>query len=151
MWNINELKNAKIMSRQMSLFGDYEMTVVRKTKQEKQQEREHNREFGESYAFLYTATEKGNATDIHFMMTLDDAKKWCSLDVSRGNFHGTKWAYFFTTVENFFFCHWGGHAADTFKRWRDNGLWDQKISDAGLRKIGFDDAERLLRINGYLI
>ena len=151
MWNINELKNAKTMSRQMSLFGDDEVKVVRKTKEEKHLERKHNSDFGENYAFLYTATEKGNSTDVHFMMTLDDARKWCSLPVSKGNFHGVRWAYFFTTVENFFFCHWGGHAADTFKRWRDNGLWDQKIIDAGLRKIGFDEAERLLRINGYLI
>lgn len=127
--------------KQMSLFGDDEVKVVRK----------HNSDFGENYAFLYTATEKGNSTDVHFMMTLEDARIWCSLPVSKGNFHGVRWAYFFTTVENFFFCRWGGHAADTFKRWSDNGLWDQKISDAGLRKIGFDEAERLLRINGYLI
>ena len=124
-------------NQQLSLFAE----EVEQTK---------DRDFGNRYAFLFTATEKGNSTDVHFMMTLEDAKKWCSLPISRGLLHGTRWAYFFTSVENFFECHWGGHAIQTLNAWCDNGKWDEKIKEAGLTKIGWAKSYKMLIDAGYI-
>lgn len=87
-------------------------------------------------AILYTATAMGNNSGIRFMMTVEDAMRWCELPVSRGVLHGTEWAYFWTRVSNFVSCYWLNEEpcidlADA----RDDGSWDLRISDAGLRKI----------------
>lgn len=62
----------------------------------------------DEWCFLYTATETGTNSGIRFMMTRDDAMRWCSSDLSKGVFYGVEWAYFFTSVRNFAYCHWGG-------------------------------------------
>lgn len=94
------------------------------------------------WAFLYTSTEKGNNSGIHFMMTKADAIKWCSSHVSKGVLHGTYWAYFWTTVENFAFCHWGGNHSTNpqsgvvdLRRMHDNERWDEEIKKLGLTKF----------------
>ena len=58
-----------------------------------------------TYAFLYTATEKGNNSGIRFMMSIEDAEIFCSSPKSRGVLHGTHWAYFFTSVYNYIHAH----------------------------------------------
>ena len=55
----------------------------------------------DNYAFLYTSTETGKASGIHFMMTLNDARKFCESPVSQGCTHGIRWAYFWTSVRNY--------------------------------------------------
>ena len=94
------------------------------------------------WAFLYTSTEKGNNSGIHFMLTKADAVKWCSSPVSRGCLCGTYWAYFWTTVENFAFCHWGGNHSTNpqsgvvdLRKLCDNGKWDAEIKRLGLTKF----------------
>lgn len=134
----------KATHQQMSLFGELDIP-----KEEKEEPR-GDKNFGEKYAFLFTATEKGNSTDVHFMMTIEDAQKWCSLPISKGVLHGTRWAYFYTSVENFFNCHWGGHAADTLADWHDNGKWDEKIKEAGLTKFGWAKSFKMLLDAGYI-
>ncbi len=59
------------------------------------------------WAFLYTAGRAGHNTGIRFMMSREDAMRWCESDLSHGVLHGNHWAYFFTSVENFCNCHWG--------------------------------------------
>lgn len=97
------------------------------------------------WAFLYTSTEKGNNSGIHFMMTKADAIKWCLSPVSKGCLYDTYWAYFWTTVENFAFCHWGGNHSTNpqsgvvdLRKMHDNGRWDEQIKKLGLTK--FDKA-----------
>lgn len=93
-------------------------------------------------AFLYTATELGNATGIKFGATLEDAKKWCTSPVSRGSLHGTRWAYFWTSALNY--CRYHSGDLDTYggsglyldlRGLRDNGLWDERLAAAGVKKI----------------
>lgn len=99
----------------------------------------------EEYAFLYTASESGNNSGIRFMMTTTEAQAWCSDAISRGMLHGTRWAYFYTTVSKFISCHWGTKEpkvviADLV----DNGQWDDRIAAVGLTKISLSDFARVL-------
>lgn len=92
------------------------------------------------YALLYTATEKGNNSGIRFAMSVEHAQAWCSLPTSTGVLHGTRWAYFWTSVANFVRCHWGPKEPKIItKGIVDNGQWDERIAAAGLRKIDVRD------------
>lgn len=100
----------------------------------------------DSLAFLYTATDAGNNSGIRFMLTRDEAEIWCSSPVSCGTLHGTRWAYFFTTVANFIRHHQGDDDAYgsftptiNLQGLHDSGEWDERIADLGLTKIGFSD------------
>ena len=94
----------------------------------------------DSYALLYTATEKGNNSGIRFAMTTPEAQQWCSLPVSSGVMHGTRWAYFWTTVATFIRCHWGPLEPKIVTAGIvDNGEWDERIAAAGLTKIDVRD------------
>jgi hypothetical protein len=106
----------------------------------------------EGYAFLYTATDKGNSTGVRFMMTVSDAQKWCETKVSSGVLHGSRWAYFWTSVTNYlkhrqgWIPEHGGRPSLQLKfdRSQDSGLWDGRIAAAGCVKIGLEDAAALL-------
>lgn len=98
------------------------------------------------FAFLYTGTETGKNSGIKFMATIEDAQKWCSSPASKGVIHGTKWAYFFTSVANFIGCHWGTEKPilDITKLF-DNGEWDERIAASGCQKIGLDEIAQVLK------
>ena len=106
----------------------------------------------DEFAFLYTATEKGNSTGIKFMASRADAMRWCSDPASRGVLLGTAWAYFWTSVPNFLRHHCGD--ADTYgdasklildlSRLTDNGEWDERIAAAGCRMIKLDEIAGIL-------
>ena len=103
----------------------------------------------DEYALLYTCTAKGNNSDIHFMMTREDAVKWCESDLSKGVMMGTPWAYFWTSVKNFVFCPWGGNI--DLRKARDNGKWDDKIASLGLKKISIDEMPSILQSLGVTV
>ena len=88
------------------------------------------------FAFLYTASEKGNCSGIRFALTVPEARTWCESPVSGGASHGTQWRYLWTAVATFI---------DVFQSpviditgYEDSGEWDQRIADLGLSKIGFE-------------
>ena len=83
-----------------------------------------------NFAFLFTATEKGTNSGVKFMATVEDAKKWCSSEESKGILHGTKWAYFWTSV--------------SISGLIDNGAWDEKIAASGCKKIGLNEFKAVL-------
>lgn len=98
-----------------------------------------------NFAFLFTATEKGTNSGVKFMATVEDAKKWCSSEESKGILHGTKWAYFWTSVSNFIGCHWGaGTPMLNISGLIDNGAWDEKIAASGCKKIGLNEFKAVL-------
>lgn len=91
-------------------------------------------------AFLYTCTEKGNNSGIRFMMSIEDAQAWCESPVSSGQLHGTRWAYHYTSVRNYIACHWGPKQQRVdITGLVDNGQWDARIAELGLRKIGLHE------------
>ncbi len=97
------------------------------------------------YAFLYTGTATGSNSGIHFMMTIDDAMAWCESNLSHGVYLGNPWAYFFTSVQNFIGCHWGTHKPTLdFRKSKDNGKYDDKITSLGLKKYGFKEIHDIL-------
>ena len=105
----------------------------------------------DNWALLYTATAKGNNSGVHFMMTMEDARKWCSSELSRGVYMGAEWAYFFTSVKNFAYCHWGGNHSTNrrvgcidLRHYVDNSKWDEKIKALGLKKYDMHDMKRIL-------
>ena len=109
-------------------------------------EQRYDLEQASRWAFLYTATEKGNASGIHFAATVDDAMKWCESDVSRGVTHGTQWAYFWTSAATFI-----QHKAEyigyrpriVISKLRDNGRWDERIAAAGIQKVSLSEFKAL--------
>jgi hypothetical protein len=100
------------------------------------------------YAFLYTGTAKGNYSGIRFMLTTEQAKQWCSSDMSRGVLYGTEWAYFFTTVWQFVQVY--GQPID-LGGLEDNGQWDERLESLGLEKIALDEIAAVLRKYGVEI
>lgn len=104
-----------------------------------------------SWAFLYTATDHGNATGIKFMAPISDAMRWCSSPKSRGMMHGAHWAYFFTSALNFVRYHRGDSTTYgeypyvlDLNRLEDNGEWDERIAAEGVRMIKLDEIPRIL-------
>lgn len=138
-------------TEQPTLFDEIE--VEEKREQETKRKIKNEAEL-DKWALLYTATAKGNNSGVHFMMTLEDASKWCSSDLSHGTYLGTEWAYFFTSVKNFVNFHCWGMDSEyrTNKTWgvidlrhyTDNGKWDEKINALGLKKYGWHDMKRIL-------
>ena len=103
-------------------------------------------------AILYTATELGNNSGIRFMMTVEDAMKWCEAPVSRGSLMGTEWAYFWTRVSNFITCYWLNDApCIDFRDASDDGSWDQRIADAGCKKISAWEFSKVLNPLGVQV
>lgn len=105
----------------------------------------------DNYAFLYTATEKGNATGIRFMMSQKDAKAWCESPLSCGILHGTRWAYFWTSVRKYIEEYGEGSDAQNGRislildNFSDNGQWDTKIESLGLRAYKGDEITTILK------
>lgn len=127
--------------QQISIFDFLE----EKAKEVEEKEELHIAESLSDYAFLYTSTATGKNSGIHFMMTLDDAMKWCESDLSHGVYLGNRWAYFFTSVKNFIGCHWGTHKPTLdFRKFKDNGKWDSKIASFGLKKYSFKEIHDIL-------
>lgn len=136
---------------QKTLFDEIE---IEEKREEEAKQKIKNEEELDKWAFLYTATATGNNSGIHFMMTLEDAKKWCSSPLSRGSFLGAEWAYFFTSVKNFVNFHCWGMDSEyrtnkiwgriDLRRYSDNGKWDEKIMSLGLTKYNAYDMKRIL-------
>ena len=127
--------------QQISIFDFLE----EKAKEVEEKEELHIAESLSDYAFLYTSTATGQNSGIHFMMTLDDAMKWCESDLSHGVYLGNQWAYFFTSVKNFIGCHWGTHKPTLdFRKFKDDGKWDSKIASLGLKKYSFKEIHDIL-------
>ena len=104
----------------------------------------------DTLAFLYTATAKGHNSGIHFCMPIEDARRFCSDPRTQGVYCGTPWAYFYTSANNFFNCHWGGQAQKNLEKWTDNGKYDNLMHDIGCRKIEYDEVCDMLRAFGLL-
>lgn len=99
----------------------------------------------EKLAILYTATEKGNNSGIRFMMSIEDALQWCASPISKGVLHGTEWAYFWTKVSCFITCYWlNEEPCIDLRDASDNGSWDRRIADMGLKKISVWEFSRVL-------
>ena len=98
------------------------------------------------WAFVYTSSSKGNNSGIRFMMTVEDARIWCSSDISQGWLHGTHWLYCWTSIYNFVMCHWTNEKpVIDLRNHEDNGTWDERIASTGARKINFVEAAAILK------
>ena len=116
-----------------------------------------------TYAFLYTATEKGNNSGIRFMMSIEEAEIFCSSPKSRGVLHGTHWAYFFTSVYNYIHAHdcYGEkiHPQSRIKEKYinlkgaadDKGNYDWLISELGLNKINISEIPAIMKTVGISV
>ncbi len=99
-----------------------------------------NRDALARIALLYTATEKGTNSGVRFALpSIEEARIWCSSPLSRGQMHGTRWAYMYTSALNFVECHWGQGPRIVSGRIVDNGEWDERIASLGLHKISVAD------------
>lgn len=108
----------------------------------------------EGWALLYTATDAGTHSGIRFMLTLEDAQKWCSSPVSSGQLHGTRWAYFYTSVANLLGRNAGyGMELDALdlSGEYDNGDWDERIAAAGCAKISLHEIAGVLQPLGVTV
>lgn len=112
------------------------------------------------WAFLLTSGMAG-FIGYHFMMPLEDAVKWCESDASRGSLYGNPWSYFFVNVDNYAFHIWDGNAERDAKDpqtavldlrgMKDNGKYDKKISEMGLRKYNKKQIKEIMGEYGIKI
>lgn len=105
----------------------------------------------DGFAFLYTATDKGNCSGVRFAASRDDAMKWCESPASTGTLHGTAWAYFWTAIPNFL-KRWGFDEieADTFDLSDviDDGSWDERVASTGCTMLKRREIADLLNAAG---
>jgi len=98
----------------------------------------------DNLAFLYTAGQSGKNSGIKFMLSVEDAQKFCSDDRSKGSLYGSEWAYFYTTVREFIYR---GKPPEKKKnpnlldvsRVFDNGSFDPLLKELGCKKIPVQD------------
>lgn len=103
-------------------------------------------------AILYTATELGNNSGIRFMMTVEDAMRWCDSPASQGVLHGTAWAYFWTSLANYVNCYWmGEEPIIDLRNALDDGSWDKRIEEAGCKKISVWEFSKVLNPLGVKV
>lgn len=98
-------------------------------------------------AFLYTATATGSNSGIRFMASVEDAKKWCSSDVSKGAHYDAEWHYQWTSVLNFIQRdegYVGVKPVIDISGLVDNGSWDSRIEATGCRKVDLRDFRKVL-------
>lgn len=139
---------------QLTLFDDLPPAAPPKVKRKKVQPEKVpvDLEGLENYAILYTATETGKNSGIHYVMTTEDAQKWCSSPVSRGQYMGSEWAYFWTSVKNYLSCVWMGESDELdLTKLSDNGSWDDKLASVGVRKIPISELPELFRPFGVKV
>lgn len=101
----------------------------------------------ENLAFLYTATATGSNSGIRFMASVEDAKKWCSSDVSKGAHYDAEWHYQWTSVLNFIQRdegYVGVKPVIDISGLVDNGSWDSRIEATGCRKVDLRDFRKVL-------
>lgn len=132
------------MNEQLSLFAPDEI----ERKDEKAQRIDAARDAApEDVALVYTCTECGNSTGGHYFMRIDDAKRFCADPRSCGTMHGTRWAFFWTSLKNYVGNYWDLtlHGVD-FTKFCDNGSRDALCAEIGVRPLSawqvFDDLER---------
>ena len=85
---------------------------------------------------------------IRMMMTVDDAMRFCSSDVSKGQMYGSHWAYFWTRVETY-----RDNLTDEINVTKliDDGSWDKRLAEIGVRKIPLRDFAKHLCPIGFTI
>lgn len=90
-------------------------------------------------AIVWTATELGNNSDPHYFLNVEDAKKLCSDQRSKGVLHGTKWAFFWSSLKNYCGNYYdltdGGLDMSKFY---DNGSRDWLLDELQIKKITLD-------------
>ena len=109
----------------------------------------------QNYALLYTATQRGtqktNSTQIRFMMSVEDARKFCESDLSEGKMYGSQWCYCWTSVWNFLYKAWTAGQGIVIDSMADNGSYDSKIENLGCKKYGARDMYEILSKLGVQI
>lgn len=102
-----------------------------------------------SLAVLYTATEKGNSTGPRYIMTVEDAMKFCSDPRSGGAVHGTRWAFFWSSLYNYANCYWMRSEEDDGPQYidltslYDDGRFDWLIKELGIAPVSLEKLKDL--------
>ena len=95
----------------------------------------------DTLTFLYTGTSTGKNSGIKFMLTVEDAQKFCSDPRTAGQLYGSEWAYFYTTVREFLYR---GKKELIVKKIDitkivDNNSFDPLLAELGCKKIPIED------------
>lgn len=110
-------------------------------------------------AALYTCGFSGRNSGIRFFMSIEDAQTWCSWDGSKGSLRGHPWIYCYTSVLQFVFAQYDfsgvGYVPPKpeldLRKNEDDGSWDFRISQLGLRKIHLDDIADIIQPMGLQV
>lgn len=137
---------------QLDLFAGLGMDAPKRIDAKEKRIQDARENAPEGIALVYTATEKGNSTDPHFFMSIDDAMKLCSDERSKGVLHGTRWAFFWTSLKNYCGNYWDLtlNGLDLSKFY-DNGSRDALLDELGIRKMDFHEVVGLLERNGIKV
>lgn len=137
------------MNDQIDMFAAMGLESSPKSENKRRIENAYNAA-PDGIALVYTATEKGNCTDPHFFLTIDDAMKLCSDERSKGVLHGTRWAYFWTSLKNYASNYWmGDDGGLDFSKFHDNNSRDGLLAELGIEKIDYWEVYELLKNAGF--
>lgn len=106
----------------------------------------------QDYAFIYTVS-RGGSSGIKFMLSTEDARKWCSSDKSKGGWGMRAWISMYTSAYNFLFVAWTACTADKLQldlsKCKDDGREDKDLKELGLTKYDFVAIKKILADYGF--
>lgn len=131
---------------QLSLFEDLPISPA-----PPDPESEAARELREAsdLCLLFTSGERSGFSGYHFMMSLADAKKWCSDSRTKGTMHGGKWAYFFFHIFTVFDN--GDNRLIIGKNVTDNGKYEALLDELCCTVIPFNEWQKILKPMGFTV
>lgn len=102
-------------------------------------------ELTRSWAVVYIATETGKCQGIYYVMTVDEARRFVTDPRTTGFGRGSHWAYFYTTLENFF--ERGGVGTARFTH--DTGKMDEVLAELDIHPLTKEEILALIDACGY--
>lgn len=103
------------------------------------------KELTRSWAVVYIATENGKCQGIYYVMTVDEARRFVTDHRTTGCTRGAHWAYFYTTLENFF--ERGGVRTARFTH--DTGKMDEVLAELNIHPLEKEEILTLIDACGY--
>lgn len=108
------------------------------------------------FALCFTVGEKGGNPQVHFMMSEEDAMKFCQDPRTKGVLRGFRWAYHWTSVFSYLdnareFFDKDKRRILNLKKCKDNGKYDGIIDDLKCRKISLEEIPDVLEPYGVKV
>ena len=99
--------------------------------------------------FLFTVSEHTRGGKVHFLVSRDEAMRFCSDDRTKGVYMGGKWMYCWTSVDNAFVSM--NDKIVIGRNVTDNGKYDDLLHELRIKPIPLSDYKKTLEPLGFKV